>query len=73
MMMGETTWKPGFETVQEALQAGREFYADTLGAWGRFQRDFHIVSNEHGRFHFARGPAPRQPLPDLPKPEERQT
>lgn len=25
---------PGFETVQEALQAGREFYAKTNGAWG---------------------------------------
>jgi hypothetical protein len=49
---------PGFQTVQEALKAGQEFYAKTNGAKGQFQRDFHIVANEHGQFHFAEGQYP---------------
>ncbi len=55
---------PGFETVQEALAAGQEFFAKTNGAKGRFQRDFHIVANEHGRFHFAEGSYPTGVLND---------
>lgn len=56
--MSETRFIPGFATVQEALKAGEKFFAKTNGAKGRYQRDFHIVSNEHGRFHFADGPKP---------------
>jgi hypothetical protein len=58
---------PGFETVQEALAAGQSFFAKTNGAKGRYQRDFHIVSNEHGRFHFAEGP---KPSPSTTSPQE---
>jgi len=56
--MGEATFIPGFETVQKALKAGEEFFARANGQKGRFQRDFHIVQNEHGRFHFEEGPRP---------------
>lgn len=69
--MSETkTFIPGFETVQEALKAGERFFEKTNGAKGRFQVDFHIVPNEHGRFHFAEGKYPTGVLNcDRPAPQ----
>lgn len=48
---------PGFETREAAVRAGAKFFAKTNGKKGIENRDFHIVTNEHGRFHFAPGAA----------------
>lgn len=51
------SWKPGFATRQEAIKAGEKWFAKANGHSGRLGRDFHIVENEHGRFHFEEGRA----------------
>lgn len=61
--MSEAAFIPGFETVQKALKAGEKFFKKSNGQKGRFQRDFHIVENEHGRFHFEEGARPPAALP----------
>lgn len=50
---------PGFETEAKARSAGRRFFAKANGAPGVFGRDFHVVQNGHGRWHFEEGRAPK--------------
>lgn len=47
---------PGFETAEQAIKAGQEFFAKTNGKKGVEGRDFHLVTNKHGRWHFEDGP-----------------
>lgn len=55
--MSETKpFVPGFETAEKAIKAGTRFYAKTNGKKGVEGRDFHIVTNDHGRWHFEPGP-----------------
>ncbi len=54
-------WLPGFLTSADARAAGEAFYAKTNGLRGWENQDFHIVQNEHGRWHFAEGPSPGVP------------
>lgn len=53
--MTETTFVPGFETVRKAIKAGEKFFEKANGQKGRYHRDFHVVKNYHGRFHFKEG------------------
>lgn len=46
---------PGFETIGAARAAGRKFTAKANGMNGCEDRDFHVVQNEHGRWHFVEG------------------
>ena len=50
---------PGFESEAKARIAGQRFFARANGEPGVFGRDFHVVQNEHGRFHFREGKAPK--------------
>lgn len=58
-MSGTVPFIPGFETEAKARSAGRKFFAKTNGAPGVWGRDFHIVQNKHGRWHFEEGAAPK--------------
>jgi len=49
------TFVPGFETEAKARAAGRKFFAKANGTPGVFGRDFHVVQNKHGRWHFEAG------------------
>ena len=49
---------PGFETFEQARMAGAKFYARMDGTPGREGRSFHLVKNEHRRWHFVEGPKP---------------
>lgn len=55
---------PGFETEKAAIKAGEEFFAKANGKKGVYQRDFHIIPNAHGRWHFDDGPAPKKRVED---------
>lgn len=55
---------PGFETIGQARAAGRKFTAKANGMPGCEDRDFHVVQNEHGRWHFEEGKAPKTTSPD---------
>lgn len=52
---------PGFLTREDARRAGAKFFAMSDGTQGREGRHFHLVQNEHGRWHFEGGPGPITP------------
>ncbi|WP_407529255.1 hypothetical protein [Methylobacterium oryzisoli] len=63
---------PGFVTAAQARAAGRRFHAKANGMRGIEGRDFHLVQNEHGRWHFMPGKGPKMsehPSPVIGKAE----
>jgi hypothetical protein len=57
---------PGFETEAQARKAGRNFFATVGGRKGVEGVDFHLVPNEHGRWHFQEGKAPTPAAAEAP-------
>lgn len=58
----KTPFIPGFLTANHARKAGREFFARTNCMPGKEGRHFHVVQNQHGRWHFEEGPTSKEAL-----------
>lgn len=54
---------PGFTSREHAKKAGAKFFAKMSGRKGVEGRDFHLIQNVHGRWHFEAGPSPT-PAPE---------
>jgi len=50
---------PGFLTRAQAKRAGQIFFTRANGVPGKEGKHFHLVQNEHGRWHFEEGRAPK--------------
>lgn len=59
--MAETTFIPGHETADKARRAAMKQFAFSNGAKPVEGVHFHLIQNEHGRWHFADGRAPKAP------------
>lgn len=57
-MRKEQPFIPGFESEEQAREAGRKFYEKMNGNLGVEGVDFHLSLNEHQRWHFEEGPCP---------------
>jgi hypothetical protein len=57
---------PGFTSREHASKAGAKFFATTSGRKGVEGRDFRLVQNEHGRWHFEKGPCLAQTEEKMP-------
>jgi len=58
----------GFETGAQARKAGGRFFATAGGRKGVEGVHFHLVPNQHGRWHFQEGGGPKAETSAAPAP-----